>query len=89
MRSAAYSERRFFHSSCQLASSILQYILAHGRACEAVSEWREPGSPVPEGCRLPDDQNEPVVRKVGDRVVLEPIDAWPDAFGACIGALEP
>ncbi len=41
---------------------------------------------LPKGCRFPDDQREVVVRKVGQRVVLEPVDTWPTAFLACIGA---
>jgi len=29
---------------------------------------------------------EVLVRKVGKRVILEPADAWPEEFLACIGA---
>ena len=43
---------------------------------------------LPKNCRFPDDQNEVVVRKVGRQVVLEPVDAWPPEFLACIGAWE-
>ena len=41
---------------------------------------------LPKGCRFPDDQREVVVRKVGSKVVLEPVDAWPADFLSCIGA---
>ena len=41
---------------------------------------------LPKGCRFPEDQREVVVRKVGRRVVLEPVDAWSEKFLACIGA---
>jgi antitoxin VapB len=41
---------------------------------------------LPKDCRFPDDQNEVVVRKVGRQVVLEPVDEWPAAFLACLGA---
>jgi antitoxin VapB len=41
---------------------------------------------LPKDCRFPEDQREVVVRKVGRRVVLEPVDAWSDRFLACIGA---
>lgn len=41
---------------------------------------------LPKNCRFPDDQREVVVRKVGQSVVLEPVDTWPAAFLACIGA---
>lgn len=40
---------------------------------------------LPKNCRFP-GQREVVVRKVGHRVVLEPLDAWPAAFMACLGA---
>jgi antitoxin VapB len=41
---------------------------------------------LPKDCRFPHDQREVIVRKVGRRVVLEPVDAWPRAFLDCIGA---
>jgi antitoxin VapB len=41
---------------------------------------------LPKDCRFPDNQREVVVRKVGRRVVLEPVDAWSEQFLACIGA---
>lgn len=41
---------------------------------------------LPKDCRFPEDQREVVVRKIGQRVVLEPVDTWPVAFLACIGA---
>ena len=41
---------------------------------------------LPKDCRFPDDQREVVVRKVGQRVILEPVNSWPAAFLACIGA---
>jgi antitoxin VapB len=41
---------------------------------------------LPKDCRFPDDQREVVIRKVGQSVVLEPVDAWPAAFLACVGA---
>jgi antitoxin VapB len=41
---------------------------------------------LPKDCRFPDDQREVVVRKVGSKVVLEPVDAWPANFLSCIGA---
>ena len=41
---------------------------------------------LPKDCRFPEDQREVVVRKIGQRVVLEPVDTWPAAFLACIGA---
>jgi antitoxin VapB len=41
---------------------------------------------LPKGCRFPDNQREVVVRKVGQRVVLEPVDTWPVSFLKCMGA---
>lgn len=40
---------------------------------------------LPRSCRFPQGQHEVLVRKEGDRVVLAPIDAWPDQFIACLG----
>jgi len=36
--------------------------------------------------RAPPNKPLIVVRKIGRRVVLEPVDSWPEAFLACIGA---
>ena len=41
---------------------------------------------LPKDCRFPDTQTEVVVRREGHRIVLEPVDAWPEDFLACIGA---
>ncbi|MSP26231.1 MAG: AbrB/MazE/SpoVT family DNA-binding domain-containing protein [Myxococcales bacterium] len=41
---------------------------------------------LPKDCRFPENQHEVLVRKEGRRVILEPLDAWPKAFLACIGA---
>jgi len=41
---------------------------------------------LPKDCRFPEDHREVLVRRVGQRVVLEPVDSWPEAFLACIGA---
>jgi len=35
---------------------------------------------------FPEDQREVVVRKVGSKVVLEPVDVWPSDFLSCMGA---
>lgn len=41
---------------------------------------------LPKDCRFPEDQQEVVVRREGRRIVLEPVDAWPEEFLSCIGA---
>ena len=41
---------------------------------------------LPHEFRFPDGQIEVSVRREGGRVILEPADAWPDAFRACLGA---
>jgi antitoxin VapB len=41
---------------------------------------------LPKECRFADHQREVVVRREGRQVILEPIDDWPDAFRACLGA---
>lgn len=41
---------------------------------------------LPKDCRFPDDQREVVVRKVGNTVVLESVNAWPPEFLDCLGA---
>jgi len=40
---------------------------------------------LPKECRFA-GQGEVVVRRVGQRVILEAADEWPDAFRACLGA---
>ena len=41
---------------------------------------------LPKSCRFPDDQQEVVVRREGQRVVLEPANEWPPEFRAVLGA---
>lgn len=40
---------------------------------------------LPKECRFP-VQREVLVRREGVRVILEPVDEWPDEFRACLGA---
>jgi len=41
---------------------------------------------LPKEFRFPDDQTEVLVRREGRKIVLEPVDAWPEEFLACLGA---
>lgn len=41
---------------------------------------------LPRECRFPEGQREVRVRREGARVILEPLDEWPEAFRACLGA---
>jgi antitoxin VapB len=41
---------------------------------------------LPRSCRFPPGQREVLVRREGDRVILEPVDAWPAKFLTCLGA---
>jgi antitoxin VapB len=42
---------------------------------------------LPRECRFPEGESEVVVRRVGRRVVLEPVDEWPDEFLKSLGSL--
>jgi antitoxin VapB len=41
---------------------------------------------LPKECRFGTGQREVLVHREGHRVILEPVDEWPDAFRACLGA---
>jgi antitoxin VapB len=41
---------------------------------------------LPRSCRFPDDQAEVLVHRQGHKIILEPIDEWPEAFASCLGA---
>jgi virulence-associated protein VagC len=41
---------------------------------------------LPQSCRFPEDATEVVVRREGNRIILEPVDAWPDDFRDLVGA---
>jgi antitoxin VapB len=43
---------------------------------------------LPKECRFAEHDGEVLVRREGRSVILEPIDDWPDAFRACLGAWE-
>ena len=40
---------------------------------------------LPKECRFRGGQREVLVHREGRRVILEPVDQWPDAFRACLG----
>lgn len=40
---------------------------------------------LPKSCGFDDDQEEVIVRRVGNQVILEPADEWPAAFLDCVG----
>jgi antitoxin VapB len=40
---------------------------------------------LPKSCRFDEGQEEVLVRRVGKKVILEPADAWPEEFLACLG----
>lgn len=40
---------------------------------------------LPKSCRFPDG-HEVLVHRDGRRVILEPVDEWPDEFRTCLGA---
>lgn len=40
---------------------------------------------LPRDCRFPEGQREVRVHREGARVILEPVDDWPDDFRACLG----
>jgi virulence-associated protein VagC len=41
---------------------------------------------LPADCRFPEDQREVAVKRIGRKIILEPIDEWPKAFRDCLGA---
>lgn len=40
---------------------------------------------LPAECRFPEGQREVSVKRIGRKVVLEPIDEWPEAFSESLG----
>jgi len=42
---------------------------------------------LPRECRFPNGEREVLVRRVGRRVILEPLDEWPEEFMNCLGSL--
>jgi antitoxin VapB len=41
---------------------------------------------LPKSCRFDEGQEEVIARRVGKKVILEPVDAWSDEFLGCLGA---
>jgi phosphoribosylaminoimidazole carboxylase (NCAIR synthetase) len=41
---------------------------------------------LPADCRFPDEHREVSVKRIGRKVILEPLDEWPPNFQACLGA---
>jgi len=41
---------------------------------------------LPADCRFPEEQREVSVKRIGRKVILEPLDEWPQNFLNCLGA---
>ena len=41
---------------------------------------------LPKDCRFPEGESEVLVRRDGQRVILESLDVWPTSFGRALGA---
>jgi len=42
---------------------------------------------LPRECRFPDGESEVAVKRVGRRIILEPLEEWPDDFLKSLGSL--
>jgi antitoxin VapB len=42
---------------------------------------------LPRQCRFPDGETEVVVTRIGRKVILEPLNDWPESFLDSLGAL--
>jgi antitoxin VapB len=65
------------------------YILLHVKAARA-RLFQNGGSQavrLPRECRFAEGDTEVLVRRVGRRVVLEPVDEWPEGFLKLLGSL--
>ena len=40
---------------------------------------------LPARCRFPEGQREVSVKRIGRKVILEPLDEWPESFKTCLG----
>ncbi len=40
---------------------------------------------LPADCRFPEGQREVSVKRIGRKIILEPLDEWPQAFRECLG----
>jgi antitoxin VapB len=40
---------------------------------------------LPQSCRFPEGSTEVSVRREGNRIILEPLDEWPEDFRAALG----
>ena len=43
---------------------------------------------LPRECRFPAGESEVLVRRVGRKVILEPLDEWPDEFLHALGSVQ-
>ena len=70
----------------RLREYIRQYILR--TMSERAKLFKNGGSQavrLPADCRFPEGQREVSVKRIGRKVILEPIDEWPKAFSESLG----
>ncbi|MFQ5705450.1 MAG: antitoxin [Gemmatimonadales bacterium] len=41
---------------------------------------------LPKECRFPDDHTEVLIRREGNRLIIEPVDEWAAEFRTCLAA---
>jgi antitoxin VapB len=65
---------------------ILEYIQRVTQRAKLFQNGGSQAVRLPQSCRFPEDLTEVVVRREGNRIILEPVDEWSDDFRALVGA---
>ena len=74
--------------SCVAREYIPLYILAPVAPRQRAKLFQNGGSQavrLPQSCRFPDGLTEVAIRREGRRVILEPLDEWPEDFENALG----
>jgi antitoxin VapB len=65
---------------------ILRYIQAVTQRAKLFQNGGSQAVRLPQSCRFPEDATEVVIRREGNRIILEPVDEWSDDFRDLVGA---
>ena len=78
-----------WHASLMLALYRRMYILP-SMTTHRAKLFQNGGSQavrLPRECRFPEGETEVLVKRIGRRVILEPVEAWSDEFLKSLGSL--
>src|SRR5450432_3930066 len=73
-------------AACNVSTGVYTFSMKAARA-KLFQNGGSQAVRLPRECRFPEGESEVIARRVGRRVILEPLEEWPDEFLRSLGSL--